>query len=106
MGDNSKRRAFIFPASIDVQGDLLLVPDRRARITILDKQNKVVAQFGGDETWRAKSIDKSVGLRTRRHLWEPGKIVHPHDACFDCEGNISVAEWVVTGRLSKRVKVG
>lgn len=84
----------------------MLVPDLRDRITILDKKNKVVPHFGGDEDWRAKAIDKSVDLRTKRHLWEPGKIVHPHDACFYCDGNISVAEWVVTDRVSKRVKVG
>ena len=84
----------------------MLVPDLHARITILDKQNKVVAQLGDDEAWRAKALDKSVALRTKRHLWEPGKFVHPHDACFDRDGNIFVAEWVVTGRVSKLVKVG
>lgn len=97
---------FLFPADIDVKGDLMLLPDLHSRITILDKQNKVVAQLGDDEAWRAKALDKSFALRTKRHLWEPGKFVHPHDACFDSEGNIFVAEWVVTGRVSKLVKVG
>jgi len=27
-----------------------------------------------------------------------GKFVHPHDACFDKDGNIYVVEWVSTGR--------
>jgi hypothetical protein len=27
--------------------------------------------------------------------------VHPHDACFDHEGNILIAEWVATGRVTK-----
>ncbi|MEO8498425.1 MAG: peptidase, partial [Planctomycetota bacterium] len=30
-----------------------------------------------------------------------GKFVHPHDACFDNDGNIFVAEWVATARISK-----
>ncbi|MGC6425875.1 MAG: peptidase, partial [Akkermansiaceae bacterium] len=34
-----------------------------------------------------------------------GKFVHPHDACFDPEGNIFVAEWVSTGRVTKLRKV-
>jgi len=97
---------FLFPADIDVQGDLMLVPDLHARITILDKNNKPIAQLGDDEAWRAKALDRSFALRTKRHLWEPGKFVHPHDACFDKDGNIIVAEWVVTGRVSKLVKVG
>jgi hypothetical protein len=35
-----------------------------------------------------------------------GKFVHPHDACFDKNGDIFVVEWVSTGRVSKLVKVG
>jgi hypothetical protein len=31
--------------------------------------------------------------------------VHPHDACFDNKGNIYVAEWVQTGRVTKLKKV-
>jgi hypothetical protein len=27
--------------------------------------------------------------------------VHPHDACFDADGNIFVVEWVPTGRVTK-----
>lgn len=97
---------FLFPADIDVRGDLMLVPDLHARITLLNKQNEVIAHLGDDETWRDKVLDKSIAMRTKRDLWQPGKFVHPHDACFDHEGNIFVAEWVVTGRVSKLVKVG
>ncbi|HYO25390.1 MAG TPA: hypothetical protein VEQ85_10625 [Lacipirellulaceae bacterium] len=31
--------------------------------------------------------------------------MHPHDACFDAEGNIYVAEWVHTGRVTKLRKL-
>jgi|TARA_B110000495_G_C23036992_1_gene619689 DNA-binding beta-propeller fold protein YncE len=97
---------FLFPADIDVQGDLMLVPDLHARITLLNLQNEVIAHLGDDEGWRAKVLDKGIGMRTKRNLWEPGKFIHPHDACFDSNGDILVAEWVVTGRVSKLVKVG
>ena len=33
------------------------------------------------------------------------EFLHPHDACFDAEGNIFVAEWVNTGRVTKLRKV-
>ncbi len=96
---------FLFPADIDVRGDLMLVPDLHARITILDKDNQAVAQLGDDEAWRARVLDKTVGMRGKPELWQPGKFVHPHDACFDKDGNIFCAEWVVGGRLTLLRKV-
>ncbi len=39
-------------------------------------------------------------VRTDPSRWEAGKFVHPHDACFDHDGNIFVTEWVVPGRVS------
>jgi len=62
--------------------------------------------LGDNEAWRAKVIDKAIGIRTKSNLWELGKFFYPHDACFDRNGDIFVAEWVVPGRVSKLVKVG
>ena len=38
-------------------------------------------------------------------VWEDGKFIHPHDACWDQDGNIFVVEWVPTGRVTKLRKV-
>jgi len=95
---------FLFPADIDSQGDLLLVPDLHARVTILDINNQVIAQLGDDEAWRARVLDKDESMRASPEKWLPGRFVHPHDACFDAEGNIFVAEWVKGGRVTKLVK--
>lgn len=97
---------FLFPADIDTRGDVMVVPDLHARITLLDKEYNVITQLGDDEAWRAKVLDGSIGMRAHPELWQPGLFVHPHDACFDAEGNIFVAEWVQTGRVTKLVKVG
>lgn len=96
---------FLFPADIDSQGDLLLVPDLHARITILGPSNKPIAQLGDDEAWRNRVLDKKEAMRTSPKKWIAGKFVHPHDACFDADGNIFVTEWVRGGRVSKLVKV-
>lgn len=96
---------FLFPADIDARGDLLLVPDLHARITILDIHNQPVAQLGDDEEWRNQCLADGFAMRSQRPKWRPGRFVHPHDACFDADGNIFVAEWVVTGRVTKLVKV-
>ena len=94
---------FLFPADIDSQGELLLVPDLHARITILDINNQPVAQLGDDAKWRARVLDKAESMRTSPQKWLPGRFVHPHDACFDAEGNIYVTEWVRGGRVTKLV---
>ena len=92
-------------SDIDSQGDLLLVPDLHARITILDTQNEVIAQLGDDPAWRARVLDKKENMRASPDKWQAGKFVHPHDACFDRAGNIFVTEWVNTGRVSLLKKV-
>lgn len=96
---------FLFPADLDIgpKGELL-VPDLHARITILDRDNKVVAQLGDDEEWRKAAL---AGMRAgnRRGEWKAGRFVHPHDAKFTKDGHIFCAEWVDGGRVTllKRV---
>ena len=89
------------PANCDTFGDLLIVPELHARVTLLGKDNKVVARLGDDAT-RIKTVN---GIRADESKWIDGKFVHPHDACFDNDGNIFVAEWVGTGRVSRLKKV-
>lgn len=96
---------FLFPADIDSQGDLLLVPDLHARITILDSKNQAIAQLGDDLAWRQRVLDSTEKMRTSPEKWLPGRFVHPHDACFDHDGNIFVTEWVQGGRVTKLEKV-
>lgn len=106
MTGNHKQtmNGFLFPADIDSRGDILLVPDLHCRVTLLDKGNNVVAQLGDDEDWRKQAL-AGFKMRTQRDKWLPGKFIHPHDACFDADGNIFVVEWVATGRVTKLQKV-
>ena len=105
--DGEHRRTkdgFILPANCDVYGDTLLVPDLSARITLLDRENRVVAQLGEDPAWRESVLKDGMALRTRPDEWKAGRFLHPHDACFDPAGNIFVAEWVAPGRITRLVK--
>ena len=43
--------------------------------------------------------------RTARPSTKPGRFIHPHDACYDRDGNVFVVEWVPTGRVSKLKRV-
>jgi len=96
---------FLFPADIDIMGDLMVVPDLHARVTLLDKDDKVIVHLGDDEDWRTRVLDKKEKMRASRDKWKDGLFVHPHDAAFDKEGNIFIAEWVVGGRVTKLKKL-
>jgi hypothetical protein len=99
---------FILPANLDTHGGVMLVPDLSARVTLLDQDNNVIVHLGEDPAWREQvTKDKNAMRRDETGAsWQPGKFIHPHDACFDSAGNIFVAEWVHTGRITKLRKLG
>ncbi len=94
---------FLLPANIDTFGDMMLVPDLVGRVTLLDKNNQVITHLGDDS--QRMAADSKKRIRQDESLWQPGKFVHPHDACFDADGNIYVAEWVQTGRVTKLTRL-
>lgn len=99
---------FLLPANIDTFGDVMLVPDLLGRVTLLDGENKVIAHLGDDSKRiqaDANAEENRYQIRQDESKWQDGKFVHPHDACFDTEGNIFVAEWVHRGRVSKLSRV-
>lgn len=88
------------PCHFDTHKDLLLIPDLEARVTLMNGDNRVLAQLGDDEsgTWgklRKEPRDKFI----------PGKFICPHGACFDKDGNIFVVEWVEVGRVTKLKRI-
>jgi hypothetical protein len=95
----------LFPAHFDIRGDVLLVPDLYARVSLFDRDNSPIIHLGDDLAWRKKVLD-GFKVRARPQEWQAGKFVHPHDACFDKDGNIFVTEWVQTGRVSLLRRVG
>ena len=90
------------PANVDTQNELMLVPELHARVTLLDTNNQVVARLGADVE-RVKDVKN---LRQDPSRWRDGKFVHPHDACFAAGGDIFVAEWVATGRVTRMRRLG
>ncbi len=93
----------LFPAHFDIRGDVLLVPDLFARVSLFGWDNKAIVHLGYDPAWTTEV--KKMQIRNDPKRWVDGKFVHPHDACFDHDGNIFVVEWVDTGRVSLLKKV-
>ena len=78
-----------------------IIPDLGARVTLLDRNNKVIEHLGDDsaaDSWnKIRKLDRTA--------FTPGKFVCPHGACFDHSGNVFVVEWVEVGRVSKLTRV-
>jgi hypothetical protein len=86
------------PCHFHQRGDLLLIPDLESRVTLLDKNNRLVAHLGDGTHYN--------GIRDKqREAFTPGKFIAPHSAIFDHAGNIFVVEWVEVGRVTKLRKV-
>lgn len=94
---------FGLPANLDTYQDLMLVPELVARLSIIDRNYKTIVTLGDDRerVIKDKQANSNYTIRTDSKKWLEGKFVHPHDACFDRTGNIYVAEWVSTGRITK-----
>lgn len=114
VADRSNRRLQIFdlegrhlrfvteelraPCHFDTRGEVLLIPDLEARVTLFDSANKLIVHLGDGGHYN--------GIRDKdRSAFTPGKFIAPHGANFDSQGNIFVAEWVEVGRVTKLRRV-
>ena len=92
---------FRLPCHFDERQGTVVVPDLQGRVTLLDRQNAIVAHLGDSGDTSGK-----YPLRTQpREQFIPGQFICPHGACFDHAGNIFVVEWVEVGRVTKLRKV-
>lgn len=91
----------LLPCHFHERNGEVVIPDLAARVTVLDRNNKVVAQLGDDSLRNTWSADR----KKPRPEFTAGKFVCPHGACFDHEGNIFVTEWVEVGRVTKLRRV-
>jgi hypothetical protein len=77
----------------------IVVPDLSSRVSILDKDNKIVINLG------EPTVPNPPRTTEDRSTFIAGQFVNPHSAIFDHNGNIFVGEWVEIGRVTKLRKV-
>src|SRR5579871_3875889 len=87
------------PCHFHTYKDTIVVPDLQARVTLLDKDNKIILHLG------EPTVPNPPPTTENRSDFIPGQFVQPHGAIFDHAGNIFVAEWVEIGRVTKLRKV-
>jgi hypothetical protein len=90
-------QGFRLPCHFDERKGMVVVPDLHGRVTLLDRENRIVEHLGD-----SNAPDWNNPLRTKpREAFIPGQFICPHGACFDHDGNIFVVEWVEVGRVTK-----
>jgi hypothetical protein len=83
------------PDIFAADGEWLIIPELMGRVTILDKEDRLVCHLGrNDEV----ALDPAWPDETPL---VPGKFNSPHCATADAAGNIYVVEWRVGGRIVK-----
>jgi hypothetical protein len=89
------------PCKVYLRGDDILIPDLKGRITILGKDNKLIAHLGdnADEKLRGN-------FGAAPEVWKDGEFTAPHGAAWDSKGNAYVEDWNKTGRVSKLLRIG
>lgn len=91
--DNDLRR----PCHFSQRHTDLLIPDLYGRVTIFDKDNKLITHLGENpDIWKAPGWPNLAPEQLT-----PGKFIAPHAAIWDRDGNIYVVEWINYGRVTK-----
>jgi hypothetical protein len=88
------QRNLRMPAAAHVAGDYAAIAELQGRVTILGKDNSIVAQVGDNPDTSQRA---NFGLEPVK--WTEGVCNSPHAVAFDRAGNLVVAEWSQFGRV-------
>jgi hypothetical protein len=89
------------PSNFHQRGTDLVIADLAGRVTILDKNNKVVAHLGDNP-----DPEKRGKNPIPPEQWKDGEFISPHCPRWDAQGNLYVLEWLSEGRITKLKRVG
>nr|MBP6822300.1 hypothetical protein [Acidobacteriota bacterium] len=84
------------PATLHIRGTDLAVGDLSGRVSIFDKDNKLVTHLGDNMDPKKRATNKIP-----RDGWMDGQFIAPHGICWDKQGNLYVEEWMAIGRIVK-----
>ena len=96
------------PSAFATHGDKMIIAELRARLAILDADDRLIGYLGANES--VCSVDGWPNVRNEEgeivasHLIEPGKFNSPHGLAVDGDGNLYVAEWLIGGRMIKLMR--
>lgn len=88
------------PCNVNMRGNDAVVADLCGRVTLFDKDWKVIAHLGDNPDqaqWAQNGVPKSK--------WQDGVFISPHGAAWDAKGNLYVMDWLSAGRVTKLRRV-
>ncbi len=89
------------PCHFDQYKGALYIPDLNGRVTIFDRDNKLITHLGDNpDIWKSKGWPN-----VPHEMRVTGKFVSPHAAAVDARGDIYVVEWISDGRVTKLRRV-
>ncbi len=90
VADQNMRR----PSAAAFHGDLVAVAEIAGRVSVWDKENKLVAELGANPNPKQTNTPK-----VEPKDWVNGTVTSPHGITFDNSGNILMTEWNIYGRV-------
>lgn len=84
------------PCAFATFGDRLILPELKARLTVLDAEDRLLKLIG-----RHDEVCEGEKWPNNRELVKAGNFNSPHDAAADEAGNLYVVEWITGGRVTK-----
>lgn len=88
------------PSNIAQYKTDLAVADLAGRVTILDKDNKVITYLGDNTDPNMRATNQIPPER-----WTNGVFISPHCVRWDADGNLYVHEWLTHGRVIKLKRI-
>ncbi len=88
------------PCAADIHEGLLAVGELDGRISLYDRDYKLVSRLGDENKDRRKASNQ-VGP----DHWHAGDLIAVHGCTFDSKGDLYAQEWNVHGRVTKYTKV-
>ena len=88
------------PCTLNILGDDIIIPDLKGRITILGKDNKLIAHLGENSDPKLQGQNPIPPEK-----WKDGEFISPHGATWDSKGDLYVEDWNRTGRINKMKRV-
>ena len=80
------------PSSASFNGDLMCVAEIAGRVSVWNKEDKLVAELGANPV-------KTNTPKIEPKDWKQGTVTSPHGITFDNKGNILETEWNQWGRV-------
>lgn len=98
------------PCAFATDGEVLAVAELRARVSLLDADDRLIGYLGANEVvceragWPNALDEDGTPIRPSDQALSAGKFNSPHGIAMDASGSIYVPEWLIGGRFIKLQK--